>query len=300
MRYIFLLFCAIGWQVLPASVIYAQTDTLMLELKNIPVLPCTDFEQYGNPPGHFCDSVKPFSRKLSFYFNSKSSNNDTIIYLRDTSYPTKVNNGNISETDKLTVVYDTTDRILKTIKLTTSSVDNEEIYLNYLPASESEVTFSMDIIPMQRNGRILSAFFSGLEILQHNFHYDDYSRSNQYSETGSVVGYNGSTDTSTEAITDSSSISINLSTMALLGVNSTPILHEENLSIYPNPASNAIWVNISNQEKFIEFCDVLGREWHIPTISKTDSQWNFDISSLPPGIYYLRAGNQMQKFVIQR
>ena len=50
----------------------------------------------------------------------------------------------------------------------------------------------------------------------------------------------------------------------------------------------------------MQIYDMLGMKMNINTLNKTETNCTIDVSSLPPGIYYLRAGNQMQKFVIQR
>jgi hypothetical protein len=69
----------------------------------------------------------------------------------------------------------------------------------------------------------------------------------------------------------------------------------------PNPASN--FVSVATEDvtvKDIAFFDILGRTMLTHQANNAAENIRFDVSSLPPGIYYLRAGNQMQKFVIQR
>lgn len=81
-----------------------------------------------------------------------------------------------------------------------------------------------------------------------------------------------------------------------------PIAQRSNQSFvaYPNPASSILMVKILDNNQQIIILDLLGREIHIPQIAKTDQYVSLNTSSLIPGIYWLRTGNQTQKIVIQR
>jgi len=83
-----------------------------------------------------------------------------------------------------------------------------------------------------------------------------------------------------------------------LGVKDNPIVTENLIS--PNPASNYINVDLSflrMQESEIKIFDVFGN-----CVLSVESQ-NFvslqkiDISTLPSGIYFVRIGDVVQKFV---
>ena len=85
--------------------------------------------------------------------------------------------------------------------------------------------------------------------------------------------------------------------MAFLDV---PSNFPKDYRIFPNPASTTVSLQLANQqEKDITIFDILGRNILSYKLEPGELT-NLDISSLPPGIYYLRAGNQMQKFVIAR
>ena len=296
MKYIFLFFFVVGWLLLSDSKSYAQTDTLTIELKNIPVKRCSTSYDYFQPSHGGCDSTRLFSFKQSFYLDSIATNRggDTIMFFHNTSFSKYK-----FAREELLISYNIAESIFRTLTFVADTVHYDSFY-SLSSDDASGIAFSVDSVPVLRNGRVLSASFRGSKILQHNFFFQDYFEYWSDFHTGFPHAYQGTFDSSVAPINDSSIISINLSTTSLLGVNPAPILSEENLIIYPTPASNAISFNLNSNEKFIEFYDLLGRELHVPLINKTESLWNVDVSFLHPGIYYLRAGNQMQKFVIQR
>ena len=78
-----------------------------------------------------------------------------------------------------------------------------------------------------------------------------------------------------------------------LGIN-TPSLSD--VKMYPNPASNILYVDYSTQNSSFVICDMTGRVCSVPI---TGNQ--IDVSSLPSGIYYLRIqnidGSVVKKFV---
>jgi hypothetical protein len=71
------------------------------------------------------------------------------------------------------------------------------------------------------------------------------------------------------------------------------------ITIFPNPASQFIVASFdeSTYPKQVSIFNVLGNE---VLKRKLDSSQQIDVSSLTPGIYYLRAGNQTQRFVVAR
>ena len=87
-------------------------------------------------------------------------------------------------------------------------------------------------------------------------------------------------------------------------VSSVNLISSKNsdFTIFPNPASKTLSVVLPAAKNiaFTEIFDILGRKILSAQNREFVSPMQINISSLPPGIYYLRAGNQMQKFVIQR
>ena len=134
------------------------------------------------------------------------------------------------------------------------------------------------------------------ELSSHNFtfgahHGDMAAPMSPHIDSWSGLGY-----------TDSlSSISFSISKTKILAVKSSAD-SKSLLSLTPQPASDYINIDIfpmySTDAVFI--FDLLGRMVMSNKILPMSSHMQVNVSSLPPGIYYLRAGNQMQKFVIQR
>ncbi|MDD3878062.1 MAG: PKD domain-containing protein [Bacteroidales bacterium] len=81
------------------------------------------------------------------------------------------------------------------------------------------------------------------------------------------------------------------------------------LFIYPNPVSDKLYVNLSsisfNHGEF-EIFNVIGRRYIIDVIEndKINSEFTFDISNMPEGVYYLRLNindkHYIDKFIIMR
>lgn len=73
------------------------------------------------------------------------------------------------------------------------------------------------------------------------------------------------------------------------GVDDIDGIYFSKLHVYPNPASNKLFVNIANNEKVqVEIYNVLGKRMIFNTISVNQP---IDISSLPNGVYLIRIGN---------
>jgi hypothetical protein len=72
-------------------------------------------------------------------------------------------------------------------------------------------------------------------------------------------------------------------------VNTVPIT-ESDLSVFPNPAKD--FISTSSTEDNLLILDQLGRSYTVYRIENT-----FDISSLPPGIYFISDGVSKAKFV---
>jgi hypothetical protein len=71
---------------------------------------------------------------------------------------------------------------------------------------------------------------------------------------------------------------------------SSPVISQNNLTIFPNPATNEIQINSS--ERNISILDPLGRSYETNRSGNT-----LDISSLPSGVYFVSNGHTRAKFV---
>jgi hypothetical protein len=83
----------------------------------------------------------------------------------------------------------------------------------------------------------------------------------------------------------------NASTISYYGIGEKDISNRNCFDIFPNPAYDKLDVrfNVSAENKVIELYDIYGRR-HVMTFldNKTASEITMDVSSLSPGIYYLR------------
>ena len=82
------------------------------------------------------------------------------------------------------------------------------------------------------------------------------------------------------------------------------IANSDNSLIYPNPATDFITVDLGNyilqgmgEGHTISIFDVLGEKVMTIETRSNESLQNFDVSSLPPGVYFVRIGDVVQKFV---
>jgi hypothetical protein len=82
----------------------------------------------------------------------------------------------------------------------------------------------------------------------------------------------------------------------------TPSLISTDFNISPNPVKNVLHVDLNNfrQGTEIEIMDLNGKQWISKTIY-TSSESEFDVSSLPQGIYFIRisgnASSEVKKFL---
>ena len=81
--------------------------------------------------------------------------------------------------------------------------------------------------------------------------------------------------------------------------NGIPTLNTQHSSLitYPNPACSSVTVKGLPEGEIVTLCDITGRT--LRCIATTRSITTFDISDLPAGVYLLRCGGQVTKFVKQ-
>jgi hypothetical protein len=271
----------------------AQPDTISFSIKNTWSLDCFGGKQGQNPPYSHCDTNKKFSVNAYYVFDSLKVSNDSITFFKDTS---RFDFDSIEIIkDSLMIIFDSTARVLKKIVFGTYSNFK---YPNGLPdpteSNQSEMFFLTNV-PVHRVGRDLVGELTGTDILPHDLQYSNYFKSSnlytgEYSENsnGLLPLYN-----------DSSGVSIKFSTMGILDVRAQ-FKQLKEIAIRPNPASTIITVSFSGQTRDIEFYDLLGRRLIAPILSTNDDEYSCNVSSFPPGIYWLRAGGEVRKFVIAR
>jgi hypothetical protein len=74
-----------------------------------------------------------------------------------------------------------------------------------------------------------------------------------------------------------------------------------NLHLYPNPANNILFVEWNTETKKqiqeMEIYDMLGNRQRLTRVNVSSKIWQVDVSELPTGIYLLKIGNHISKFV---
>jgi hypothetical protein len=274
MKCIFLFFCVISLA-LHSSVTYAQQDTLIFSIKNLPTVEHTDdytaaFNQHDS-----ATTYAPFSDSHIYIFDTIVKNNDTTFFF----------NRNDARL-KLTVVFDKSTFYFKIISFSFS---------DYTPGYKDYYGLSLSNVFAYQNGNVFIADVKGdsiisSELIFNRNHFNQISFQNSYTDDLSATG----------KFTDSTVISFSLSKQKLLGVKpSEKVAYSQN--IFPNPASNLVHFSIYDVSPLeANVFNVLGMNVLSNKLPQPMNEIVLDISSLPPGIYYLRAGNQMQKFVIKR
>ncbi len=64
------------------------------------------------------------------------------------------------------------------------------------------------------------------------------------------------------------------------------------LTVYPNPATNIIYVDTKEEVKIFDLC---GKR-----VLQSQGTSKIDISSLPDGMYFVRSGERCNKLVVRR
>ena len=70
------------------------------------------------------------------------------------------------------------------------------------------------------------------------------------------------------------------------------------LSAFPNPATTTLQVTGEGLKGELYVYDILGREWIRQSVAIGVKQKTLDVSSLPEGIYFLRAGGNAVKILL--
>jgi hypothetical protein len=262
MRYIFLLLSLIGSQFCSDVRAQIKIDSIVVHIDSMRAIHCTS----GSP----CDTSWS-----SVPINIYDSANSTTIKFLDSSVFSGIDSG------KGSLILDTSRKLIL-------------LYSYYLNSGDPSLNFywkhfSVENIPYHSYGRDLVTEIPPMFIPRFQYQNGNFFR---------MSGNRTSTST-TDGIEIRGS-----SRLIIYGLNQVsavePIIPPGKFICMPNPASSVITISgCDNTIKSVDIYDLLGRkvnDYHFAG----ESSFSINISSLPPGIYYLRAGNQMQKFVIQR
>ncbi len=119
--------------------------------------------------------------------------------------------------------------------------------------------------------------------------YEDYSPGTDHYDIA---------DNSTDILSNISTIAYRFSIPLLTGVDDETQINGL-IIITPNPATD--FIEITGAEGEVRIFDVFGRELTTPALRATpsDSKRNLriDVSLLAPGVYFVRVGDKVEKFV---
>jgi hypothetical protein len=190
----------------------------------------------------------------------------------------------------LTVVFDPAPKRIRSL----------EYYVDSNVYGETNQTYYIHIenVDVVETPFTFECTLKGNDILAHNFL--DSNRHYLFTQSGGQSWEDiGKTR---DTVLSSSEVYFSLPKPHLLSVSRGNDLARGQLLLYPQPARNRLYVisSIELRPSSIIISDMLGRP--VPTISiKGDiKDLEIDITSLSPGIYWLRAGGEMLKFVVAR
>jgi hypothetical protein len=173
-------------------------------------------------------------------------------------------------------------------------------YYNYNVAAGPQILYSFsaaDVHVIEVNNMFTADLFAD-DILGHGL---DFSASIQWGPIDGGGIYTTDNYYSLGISDVATHIHIEISKQDLLGIPDkyTKISVPE---IYPNPASNMLNIRPSDPQVPLKVMigDLMGRNIYTYSLHNSDNLYNIDISDIPPGLYWVRAGNRIQKLVIAR
>jgi hypothetical protein len=271
MRCIFLLFCAIAWQVLSPGSGFAQPqiDSVRVEMKDLQFYNSSSYTSFSHGSGSSHETVV------------SSSNYTQIIVQQFTSAGTIVLVCKSRDTIKFMI--DTVQNIMGSFKEYYSDISTDE-------GSQHSISFINATVENVGDNVEVNMDTAALTSDKFSYIYNSITHSSGGEEDHNSSTYTGSVPTSHVKVilykhVPLNSIENSINKMLLF-------------RLFPNPASKFITLYSSENNYYQQasIFDLLGNQ----VLKKDLENLQIDVSSLPPGIYYLRAGNQMQKFVIQR
>jgi hypothetical protein len=159
------------------------------------------------------------------------------------------------------------------------------------------------------NGFILAgSYLSGSVVRIVKTNIDGNSGCQEASPVSGGSSNNITLDTLTEIWTsisgiDTNSISIDtseaniISTLVCINVGVDELGEENAIVVYPNPASSKLIINIDGQET-ITLTNSIGKVI-FSKVYRTSGEYELDISGFATGVYFMKAGNRITKFVKQ-
>ena len=253
-------------------------DSVLIELKNIP-----SHRTYFVDHRLGQDSYSEDNGSESFFIKIIDSirtiiKGDSILisgYARWNTWETK---------QELVIVHDTGVWNSYSIK-----------YYEYYALNDYPLNFGflLNKVPFQFDGAKSSFSESGSPLIDHLMSYSfkevDFS--------GAPMTVEITNKSLSGAFTNSSEVTIQFFGSQSLGIKEP---QAQTFSCYPNPASNILAISSPESHSTIHIFDGLGREVYAPELGRSDESVSLNISSLIPGMYWLRTGSQTQKIVIQR
>jgi hypothetical protein len=283
MKYIFLLF----YGLFPVGLIYAQPqiDSVQIVFQDIELHFHSEVNYGGGSSTQYSDDTILSNGIIRLSPVLKDSMSSGTLFLSSKSDPS-------ADGWTTTTMYDSVSNVVDSFYYYDFEPWNGGIYGNHSHKMIHFVHSEMSISP---NTREINLDSSGLKNGNFYYHYGGGGK------TGSGSNYSYESQDFIGKIIPTSHVRIifyNHVPQSSVKINGA---HGSSLCIYPNPAAMTLSIvmpdaSVPNPEIF----DMLGRKLISFENSTLDLPLQINISSLPPGIYYLRAGNQMQKFVIKR
>ena len=225
-----------------------------------------------------------FSQNDMLCENKKTTHSgDTVIFTNKIQSSTE-------PSGTLTLIFDGHDHLRK-FEFTMVTYNNYDHQIYYL--------FRAEDIQMIETPDAFQWQLTGDEILKHNIFDTSYEYKYYLSGGQSFAGIYVSKK---DSIVAGSSVFFTITKDFLQNLGVSTNQGKNTLSLYPTPVATVLTVDVPNsmEVKTISVLDILGRSMISSPIDRMNNKLEMNVSSLPPGIYYLRAGDQMQKFVIQR
>jgi hypothetical protein len=159
------------------------------------------------------------------------------------------------------------------VELTGEAISETEVYLSWLPESEN-----MKYIIYRDSGFL------------------DEVTDNFYTDTNIVLGKTYCYTVTAICTGEVESEPSNEVCLDIVSINEL----KNDVKIYPNPTKGELIISMDNEQWTIDnvtIYDIMGKTINNYQLSILNSQLKIDVSHLSAGIYFLRVGNRMAKFI---